>query len=90
MNKLDKFRKKIDSIDNRVIRLLKARLKYVEKIGNIKQLKGLDISDQKRESFIIRKIENSVDPKDVKLIKEIYSTIFEVSKKIESSNNTDR
>ena len=90
MNRLDKYRRKIDSIDNRIIKLLKARLKYVEKIGNIKKQNGLEISDQKRENFIIRKIEKSVNPKDVEPIKEIYSTIFEISKKIESNNNTNR
>ena len=90
VNRLNKYRRKIDSIDNRIIKLLKARLKYVEKIGNIKKQNGLEISDQKRENFIIRKIEKSVNPEDVEPIKEIYSTIFEISKKIESNNNTHR
>ncbi len=49
MDSLDKLRKKIDKIDDEIIRLLHERRGVVEKIALCKIKRGLPVIDKKRE-----------------------------------------
>lgn len=52
---ISKKRKKIDSIDKKIIDLLKKRKDYVKEIQKIKKLKKIPPKDPKREKQIFRR-----------------------------------
>lgn len=53
---LIKLRKEIDKLDHDMVKLLRKRLKAVEKVAKVKQKHGLEIFDRKRENEIARKL----------------------------------
>jgi chorismate mutase-like protein len=54
--KLEDWRKEIDSIDARIVRLVNQRAKVVQKIGVLKATAGLPIVDSGREDAILRNV----------------------------------
>ena len=80
-DKLFKYRKKIDKIDNKIINLLSKRFINVKKIGELKQLRGIPINDSGREEKIIERLyqlDGQALPQEH--IKLIFETIFKISK----------
>ena len=65
--KLDGIRKKLDSLDNRLLALIKYRTSLVQEVLKLKEFKK-EIVDQKRIKFILNKIKGKskklkIDPK---------------------------
>src|SRR3989338_9160605 len=56
MNRIAKFRKSIDEIDNRILGLLSDRQNAVKKIAAIKKELGLPVFDRKREDELLERI----------------------------------
>lgn len=83
-DKIFKYRKKIDEIDNKIINLLSKRLDNVQKIGELKQQLGIQIGDNKREKDILERLYkiagDSLRPGQINLI---FNTIFNVAKEIQ-------
>lgn len=79
-NDLEIGRDMIDLIDTRIMKLLKKRFEFTNKIGKYKKEKGLKIVDPKREAQVIR---NKITKSDLdkKFIKKLYKLIFEESYK---------
>lgn len=78
---LDLLRTKIDDIDEKIVKLLKERLSVAEEIGKEKKRQSLPIENLARETEILDKV-SSEFPKEVeKEVKEVYQTIFTLSKK---------
>jgi chorismate mutase len=50
------LRKKIDSVDDQILRFLSERANICELIGSAKREKGLPIQDQQREEEVFKKI----------------------------------
>ena len=70
--KLDIIRKRLDKLDNSLIRLIKKRTALVKDVLNLKEYKN-EIIDKKRINKILKNIEkksiqNSIDPKITKRI----------------------
>ncbi len=80
-NKILILRKKIDSIDKKLILLLSKRFKNVEEIGRIKKANSLEVEDIKREKEIEKRIKKN--EKYTREILEVYRTIFKESKKLQ-------
>ena len=80
-DKLFKYRKKIDGIDNRIINLLSKRFIYVKKIGKLKLQYSIPIIDNAREKEILERLYEldgqSISQEHIKLI---FDTIFKISK----------
>ena len=55
MKSIKKYRKKIDKIDSKLIKLLEKRLFIVNKIKEIKKRNKLQLQDIKREREILEK-----------------------------------
>lgn len=70
-------RKKLNDIDNKIIKLLKQRFLITKKIGEEKYINHLNIENSVREKEIISKIDSFKNSE----IKEVYETIFKESKK---------
>ena len=65
--KLNKLRKKLDFVDNNLLKILKKRSNLVSEVLKLKKYKN-EIVDKKRIDFILKKIkkksiENKIDPK---------------------------
>ena len=78
---LDNLRRKIDEIDDKIIILLRERLKTAKKIGKIKIRRKMKIFDAKREK---RVLENAIQKakrrniRNLKEIKRIYKKIIKM------------
>ena len=65
--KLNLLRKKLDKIDNQLLKVVKKRTKIVKKVLSLKNYKK-EIIDKKRISVVLKKIKkeslkNNIDPK---------------------------
>ncbi|HHU55485.1 MAG TPA: hypothetical protein GXZ48_02180 [Acholeplasmataceae bacterium] len=74
---MDDIRKKIDSIDRKLMELLDERFSLTKKIGEYKNKKNQPIYNEKREKEILEKANNF---KNNNAIKDIYKQIFKTSK----------
>ena len=83
MDKLNKYRKDIDSIDSKLVKLLLLRLRLAKAIGIYKKSNKLKIKDKKRESGILSNIEKYSGKAHQKFFKKIFGSIISYSKKIQ-------
>lgn len=79
-NKLTEYRKEIDEIDAELIKLFEGRMAVSEKIGQYKKDNGLPVLDKKREEEKLEAIVSSVGEEMKPYIKELFSTIFSLSR----------
>ena len=91
MATIDDWRKKIDMLDKRIVRLLNERAKYTGEIGKLKQKRGLDAYSPEREEEILRNVlkwnEGSL-PTDV--LRRLYERILDESRTLEREAIQDR
>jgi len=80
--KLEKFRKEIDKIDDEIVDLLNKRGEIVLKIGKIKKLHNLEIKQPNREFEILGRIQ-SRSTIYKKSIQAIWKEILKASRKIQ-------
>ena len=82
MNVIEKNRKKIDKIDEKIIKNLITRFKLTNEIGKYKKNNDIKIKDLKREKEIFDNIYKYTDnKKEQDNIREIYKKILLVSKR---------
>ena len=85
-DELSNYRKKIDRIDNKIVKLLSRRFSIAQDIGKIKMKASIDINDNLRERKIIERLSqlpNTTLSKDE--IQLIYNNIFQISKETQKS-----
>jgi len=81
---LASLRKKIDKLDNQIIRLLDERIALAVKIGNIKDLKGAEVYAPDRESAIYYKLDQAkLKTLPTDSLKSIYREIMSASLSLE-------
>jgi len=74
---LSELRKRIDKIDEEIVELLKERLELAQKIGKLKEEKGVQTFDLTREKQVIKRVlelNKGVFPEDT--LKLVYSEII--------------
>lgn len=79
---IDFYRKKINNIDSKILKLLKERFEVSKKIGEIKKKKGIKVLDKKREKEIILDLVEK-SSLDKKFIKQLYFIIFKESRRLQ-------
>ncbi len=85
--KLEDLRKKIESIDRKLIYLLNQRMKITEQIGREKYRLGLPVKDQNREKFILSRLKNhSFEKIDSNFLTDIFQIILKKSREIQQNN----
>ena len=83
-NKIKEFREKINSIDNRIIKLLEERFLIAKEIGQIKFNSNNKILDAKREREIIDNLNIKTKIISKESLSVIYKNIFKVSREVQS------
>ena len=79
------FRNQIDDIDNKIMELLVKRFSIASKIGEIKNINKLKITNQNREEEIINRLSKEyIGALNKNQIISIYSPIFSISKQIQN------
>ena len=83
MNRLLRWRLKIDKINSQILNLVAKRTKITNKIGKYKKQKNIPIYDPKREKEIHRKMGKLSKQKDLnpKFIKKLFNLIIIQAKK---------
>jgi chorismate mutase/prephenate dehydratase len=81
MNPLERLRRKIDIIDNKLLKLLNQRLEIAKSIGEFKKEKGIDIYSPERENNIINRLINqNKGPFPNKALTYIFKEIISASR----------
>ena len=84
---MNKIRRDIDKLDDKIFKLLKARLSKAKKIAALKKYMKVQVNDDEREKEILDKL----DAEDYKPYKEpmtaIYKEIFKQMKDLEYGEN---
>lgn len=84
MKELENLRKKIDQVDEQILKLLNQRMEFVDEIGNIKRQNNSIIYHPDREKEIIDRLVKLSDGKLSRpAIEAIYLEIFGVSRNLE-------
>ncbi len=81
---LKKLRKKINSIDGKIIHLLCKRFEAVEEVAKVKKNLGLDVNDEAREREVIQNCKRAAKNLDEEFVEELARLILAQSKKIQS------
>ena len=83
MNKLRDYRKKIDLIDKKIVKLIVIRFKLIKKIAVYKKKNKIKITDKKREMQVIKNIKKHSSKSNQKFVMSILKNIVDYSKKIQ-------
>ena len=83
---LEKFRKEIDTLDAKILKLLNQRARCVIKIGEIKREKNREIYVPEREKEIMDRLINiNQGPLSIKSLQQIFRNIIETMKTLQES-----
>ena len=83
-NKIEELREKINSLDDRIIKLLEERFSISKEIGKIKFNSKRNILDKNREREIINRLDINSKIISKESVDMIYQNIFKVSREIQS------
>lgn len=79
---LEKYRKEIVKIDEKIFQLLESRFEIVRKVGDFKKENNLPVRNKKREQDLIEKMSEKYSM-DKNFIAKFYRVIFNNSYEIE-------
>lgn len=83
-DEIEKWRKKIDKVDIKIVRLLNRRARYADEIGKIKQELNLPIYSPERENQVIKNVvKHNFGPLSDMAIKRLYERIIDESRRLE-------
>ena len=78
------WRRKIDEVDRRLLRLLAERAAYAVEIGNIKYERGEAVYDPKREEEVMENVRRHRDGRlDEKAVQRIFERIIDETRRLE-------
>ena len=82
--KIEKLRKEIDEVDQKLMNLLLKRFSITKKIGQVKTSNSIGIDDNDRENKIINHLSNKAN-NDLRKedIADIFKLMFNISKNLQ-------
>jgi chorismate mutase len=85
MADLKDMRKKIDFVDEQILRLLADRVKICEDIGSAKKLQGLPVKDLAREKLLHQRIRDQAEKLgiDPVLVEAVYREIVNMCSSVQ-------
>ena len=91
MATISAWRRKIDKLDKKLVRLLNERAKYTDKIGKLKEKLGLGAYSPEREEEILRNVlEWNEGPLPTDVLRRLYERILDESRTLERETIQDR
>ncbi len=81
--KIDEVRAQIDEMDDQIVDLFLKRLQLCKIIGDLKRTNNLPIFNELREQEILNKVTKK-DPDNAEHIRQLYSEIFKICRKIQT------
>ena len=81
---MNKIRRDIDKLDDKIFKLLKQRLSKAKKIGQLKKYMKVKVNDAEREQEILDKLNTDEYKNYENPITEIYKEIFKQMKDLEN------
>lgn len=87
-NTIGFWRKKIDTLNRKILGLLNQRVKAACRIGAIKKKSGRAIADPARERAIIKGLLSAnPGPADARAVKSIFSAIIRETRRLEKEHS---
>ena len=84
MGTIDDWRKRIDRLDKRLVRLLNQRARFTDEIGKLKQKRGLNAYSPAREEEVLRNVMKWNDgPLPAEVLRRLYERILDESRTLE-------
>lgn len=84
MNELDVWRKNIDEIDLKLVKLLNDRAACATEIGKIKLKLGMDAYSPEREEEVMKNVaSNNPGPLSAQAIRRLFERIIDESRSVE-------
>jgi chorismate mutase len=80
---MNRIRRDIDKIDEKIFKLLKNRLSKAKKIGELKKYMKVQVNDEEREKEILDKLDSDDYKAYKEPMSEIYKEIFNQMKNLE-------
>lgn len=80
---MNKIRRDIDKIDEKIFKLLKNRLSKAKKIGELKKYMKIQVNVEEREKEILDKLDSDDYKSYKEPISKIYQEIFNQMKNLE-------
>jgi chorismate mutase len=87
---IDGWRKRIDAIDEQLMRLLNSRSACAVEIGRIKRALGLPVYSPEREAWILERVaRENPGPLDNTAIQSVFERIIDESRRLERMASED-
>lgn len=81
---MNHYRRKIDRLDLRVARLLCRRYRLVREIGLIKQRKGVQVADPRRERQVLARVARGTRGRGAAdYVRGVYRCIIDASRRVQ-------
>jgi len=78
---LEKQRKKIDEIDQELVRLFEERTHTIEEVAKIKLENDMEILDSAREDQVIKKVQGYLENPELKgELADLYTNVLRISR----------
>ena len=82
--RLDEWRRRIDVIDQQLMRLLNSRSACAVEIGKIKRALGLAVYSPEREAWILESVmRENPGPLDATAVRRVFERIIDESRRLE-------
>ena len=84
MPTIEDWRRRIDKLDRKLVKLLNERAKYTDEIGKLKEKRGLNAYSPSREEKILRNVlKCNKGPLPTDVLRRLYERILDESRTLE-------
>jgi len=81
---IDEWRRRIDAIDEQLMRLLNSRSACAVEIGKVKRSLGLPVYSPEREAWILERVmRENPGPLDTTAVRRVFERIIDESRRLE-------
>ena len=89
LNRLDELRRRIDELDEELVRLLSARARCALEIGHEKKQQGLDVYQPSREAEVLAHVQRvNQGPLDDGAVKRLFERVIDEARRLERLADT--
>ena len=84
VSRLEELRRRIDALDEELVRLLSARAECALEIGRVKKQAGMDVYQPAREAEVLAHVQNvNGGPLDHGAIKRLFERVIDEARRLE-------